>query len=217
MTIVCTQCHHEIDPKLANVKTDLIQCPNCHAIHELSELVKTKAIVPLELEPPVGSKINVFNAETSLKLHVPPGKLQGNDYPALGFGLFWVFFLLFGIADVASKFGSEAIWMVPFLSIGLWILFNIWKKLTDRQYIELDSYLLKISKKGVFTTEVTNIRVNDIDKIEMKNPENNTLLLPTITHGIEETTVFDNLTEQEKEWGLNLLKASLMQMAEKKV
>lgn len=46
MELLCIKCGHELDPRTANVQTNLIQCPNCYAIHRLDELLDNQNRVP---------------------------------------------------------------------------------------------------------------------------------------------------------------------------
>lgn len=39
MELLCIKCGRELDPRTANVQTNLIQCPSCYAIHRLDELI----------------------------------------------------------------------------------------------------------------------------------------------------------------------------------
>lgn len=217
MTIVCTQCQEAIDPKLANVKTDLIQCPSCHAVHELSELVKTKTPIPLEFTPPTGSKISITHTTSTLIMRIPPRKLKLSDVLPLLIGVFLIYFSVNDFIQQGLPNIFNLVSLLTLFGVGMWILVNTLTGITEHQFIELDKIKLKISKKGLFSLEKINIELKDIHKIEMSQNVNKKMESPTIVYGIENATLLENLTEQEKEWGLNLLKASLMQFAEKKV
>ncbi len=238
MTLVCTHCHSEIDSKLANVQTDLVKCPNCNTIHKVSELVETKALVQQSYElaaPPTGSGIDVFNTRSTLEMEIPPRKLNGFDLFPLGFSIAWLSFITFWTFMAAQASVFFALFSIPFWVVGFSMLSGVLTGLTERQFIELDNYSLRITKKGLLSKKVVEIDIEDIDKIgmknvklaqsfkalgrigQMKNRAGKTPLLPTITHGIKDTVILDNVTEQEMEWGLELLKASLMRIAEKRV
>jgi hypothetical protein len=43
MELLCIKCGRELDTRTANVQTNLIQCPNCYAIHRLDELMDNQS------------------------------------------------------------------------------------------------------------------------------------------------------------------------------
>lgn len=42
MELLCTNCGFDIDARTANVQTNLIQCPNCHTIHKINQLLEAQ-------------------------------------------------------------------------------------------------------------------------------------------------------------------------------
>ena len=82
MELKCVNCNDNIDSRLANVQTDLIQCPSCKTIHKLSQLFDNQNNRPKQQksiyqtnydhreiaslsdnlpEKPTGSKLEVFS------------------------------------------------------------------------------------------------------------------------------------------------------------
>lgn len=43
MELRCIKYGHELDTRTANIQTNLIQCPNCYAIHRLDELMDNQS------------------------------------------------------------------------------------------------------------------------------------------------------------------------------
>lgn len=239
MSLVCSKCESDIDSKLANVQTDLVQCPNCHSIHKVSELIETKELVQqsYELSQPSGSNIDVFNTRSTMEMIIPPRKLNALDLFPLGFSVAWLSFITFWTFMAAQGSIFFALFSIPFWIVGLSMLSGVITSVTEQQTIELDIYNLKITKKSLLSKNVVEIDLQDIDAIGMKNikitqafkaigrigshsnnrSKGNKPLLPTISHGIKDTTILENVTDVEMKWGLDLLKVAMMRIAEKKV
>ncbi len=47
MELLCTNCGYDIDPKTANVQTNLVQCPKCYKIHHLDTLITAQKTIGL--------------------------------------------------------------------------------------------------------------------------------------------------------------------------
>ncbi|NJN77555.1 MAG: hypothetical protein HC803_03860 [Saprospiraceae bacterium] len=134
MELLCTKCGHELDPRRANVQTNLVQCQNCYSIHRLDELMDNQSrlednmqnniiepdempiykekfeednsifnnrdfdLMPVQshfVQPPKGSKIEIFDTRTTLEIDVPPPGFQASDIFISLFGLFWLGFVAF--------------------------------------------------------------------------------------------------------------------------
>ena len=105
MELKCPKCGDNMDSRLANVQTDLIQCPSCKNIHKLSQLIDHqdnrsskpernykanydhREIISFSdnlPEKPRGSKLEVFATYSSIEIIVPPMGFKSTDI----FGVF---------------------------------------------------------------------------------------------------------------------------------
>ena len=242
MNLTCTNCFHDIDSKHANVKTDLIKCPNCGELHRLSELVERKnssALAQLpeyELMPPMGSTIDSFSTSSSMEITIPRRKINAIDAFPIFFATIWLGFIAFWTTMAASFSIFFALFSLPFWFVGIGMASSLIKSLTESQLIELDRYQLKVTKRHLLGSSTTTIDVQDIQKISKKPVSFKNMfkgfgnmggsanqgsgkrpVLPVIQHGVKEITILDTVSENEQDWGLKLLKGELVRLAELEV
>jgi hypothetical protein len=188
-------------------------------------------------QPPKGSKIEIFETSAALEIEVPPQKFSGLDIFPLGFTIFWLGFITIWTSfAIWGGAGFMVLFSIPFWLAGFSMAAGLIGSLMQRQTIEIDRYLLKVTKKSLFRTHVYEFDIDDIDDIEMKaanlknsfkkirptkkpqgNHKNNHPNLPTISIGIKNHIVFEYVTEAEQYWGLKTLKAAIAKFSERKV
>lgn len=184
MELNCTNCQDNIDAALANVQTDLIQCPNCKTIHQLSQLMEGQSSYTKPVrsgyssryevfsgdEPlppvPAGSDIQVFPTYSSVEFSIPPGGFGAMDAFLTFFTLFWIGFVAVWTFFASQAFFVMALFSLPFWWVGMQLAQNLIRRLFEHQTIILDAQMLKIVRKGVFVNNTEELTVNQIDTID---------------------------------------------------
>lgn len=189
-------------------------------------------------QPPKGSRIEIFETSAALEIEIPPRKFSGIDLFPIGFTVFWLGFITLwtGFAIFGGA-GIMALFSIPFWLVGFAMASGLISSLMQRQRIEIDRYLLKITKKSFLRTKTYEFDVEDIDFIGMKKADfqnsfknitnaNNQgggtnkksqSVLPTISIGIKNHPIFEYVTEAEQRWGIKILKAAITKFAERKI
>lgn len=189
-------------------------------------------------QPPKGSRIEIFETSAALEIDIPPRQFTGIDLFPIGFTIFWLGFVTIWTSfAVWGGAGFMALFSIPFWLVGFSMASGLIGSLLQRQTIEIDRYLLKITKKSLFRTHVYEFDIEDIDAIGMKktdfknsfknisNSNNQTRnrnkkkqqILPTISIGIKNHVVFEYVTEAEQHWGSKTLKAAVAKFSERKI
>lgn len=188
-------------------------------------------------QPPKGSRIEIFETSAALEIEIPPRKFTGIDLFPIGFTVFWLGFVtiwtslaLFGGA------GFMALFSIPFWLVGFGMLSGLVGSLIQRQTIEIDRYLLKITKKSILRTKIYEFDIEDIDFVGMKKADfqnsfknmsnaknqagstnkNNKPILPTLSIGIKNHVFLEHVTEAEQYWGVKTLKAAIAKFSDRK-
>ena len=186
MELKCANCNDNIDSRLANVQTDLIQCPSCRNIHKLSQLIDNQSNRPKEQksiyqtnydhreiaslsdnlpEKPTGSKLEIFSTYSGIEIIAAPAGLKGSDIFIAGFSAFWLIFVMFWTFMAVQASLIFALFSIPFWLVGLGMAGGLIKKLTEKQYIEIDSRNIIIRKKGLFFSNQEEMPLHFIDSI----------------------------------------------------
>jgi len=186
-------------------------------------------------KPPKGSKIEMFETSAALEIDVPPRKLSGLDLFPIGFTIFWLGFITIWTSfAIWGGAGFMALFSIPFWLAGFGMASGLVSGLVQKQKIEIDRYLLKITKKSIFRTKVYEFDIEDIDFVGMKkatfkntfkgisnaknqvgNRNQQSSILPTISIGIKDYTLFEHITEVEQHWGIKTLKAAITKYSER--
>lgn len=181
MELKCTQCGDNIDSRLANIRTNMIQCPNCFTIHELDKLVKqqnnkvqsyassyTSTEVTELREKPRGSKLEVLSTYSNFEISAPPVGFQAMDTFITIFAVIWLSFISFWTFMAARGFLPMAFFSIPFWLVGFGLAGGLIKKWTERQFIEVNNRFLTIRKRGILFSKTQEIPLEHIDLIDMK-------------------------------------------------
>ena len=160
MELKCTKCGDNMDSRLANVQTNLIQCPSCKTIHKLSRLIDNQDNKPVKEKPvyktnydhremaslsdnlpekPTGSKLEVFATYSSVEIIAPPVRFKTTDLFVAGFGGFWLLFIAFWTFMAAQASIIFALFSIPFWLVGFGMVGGLIRRLAEKQYIEVDS------------------------------------------------------------------------------
>jgi phage FluMu protein Com len=191
MELKCTKCGDNMDSMLANVQTDLIQCPSCKTIHKLSTLMagqrgdanlyqkpvyksnyghRELANISDNLpEKPRGSSIDVLATFSTIEITLPPVGMRGEDIFLGGFSTLWLSFVAFWTFFASQASTLFAMFSIPFWLAGFGMVSSLIKKITERQEIELDSQNLTVRKKGLFSVKEEKIPFYMIDNIRRGN------------------------------------------------
>ena len=181
MELKCTKCGDNIDSRLANVRTNIIQCPNCFTIHELDKLVKQQnnkfqsyasSYMSTEVseltEKPRGSNLEVLSTYSNFEITAPPVGFQAIDTFITIFAVIWLSFISFWTFMTARSFLPMAFFSIPFWLVGFAMFGGLLKKWTERQYIEVNNRFLTIKKQGLLLSKTHEIPLEHIDGIDMK-------------------------------------------------
>lgn len=142
MEILCTKCGFELDPRTANVQTNLVQCPDCFAIHKLDVLLdrqpQTKELIETDNKPIYKEKYQEDNSifenqkyeltrfENQFKSPPKGSRIDMFDtsstleitVPPRGFKLVDSFAVVFGIIWISFV----AFWTIMVLTMGAWFM-----------------------------------------------------------------------------------------------
>lgn len=148
MELLCTNCGFHMDARTANVQTNLIQCPNCHRIHKINELLEAQETIGdlptkdfLENKPKGPSifknrQYELTNFEehnfrqipsgSKIEIYATPTNLEIN-IPSHGFegtDIFLIGFTTFWLGFVAfwTFFASMASIFFAMFSIPFWLV-----------------------------------------------------------------------------------------------
>lgn len=186
MELKCTKCGDNIDSRLANVQTDLIQCPSCNTIHKLSQLFDNQKDTSSQYKPaykrnydhreiaslsdnlpekPTGSKLEVYSTYSTIEIIAPPAGLSGGSVFLGGFSAFWLTFVAFWTFFAAQGSIFFALFSIPFWLVGFGMASGVIRRLVERQYIEIDSRSITIRKKGLLFSKEEEVPIHSIDSI----------------------------------------------------
>ena len=178
-------------------------------------------------KPLQGSRINSYFSKSGLDLEIPPRAIQGTDWFLVLFSVFWLGFVAFWTVMASQGSVFFALFSVPFWYVGIMMAKGVLTSLTQKQHIYMDKYTLRVKKQGLLTTSVKEFNIEDIDSITMKEKDiknqgfkafsnisqatsgSSTMLLPTVTVGVDETKILENALELEQVWAVELLEKAL--------
>jgi len=209
--LFCPECKARIDPQNVNVRSDLAKCTACNGLFAASELAREASAK--SLRPPPGTKI-LFTSrgEAGGVFEIP--RMAGNAVGALLFCAVWLGFVgLFTYAAVQAGQWVALLFSVPFWLVGIGIFSSGVNGLFERQFIEFTSREISIRKRRPFFPQRVEIPLSEIDWVSLGGKGGQTAdntaapPCPVISHGVKKTTFAENVSEAEKQWLVNVLKA----------
>jgi hypothetical protein len=282
MALLCKKCGYDIDPRTANVQTNLVQCPKCYTIHQLDELIawsKHSEKLPEEAweetpirtkeefgsdffeedleendffendllkntnsnitnfnaspqrhleEPLKGSKIALFETRSTVSIKVFAIGLEFSDTFIIIFATFWLSFV--AVWTLFASMGSVlfALFSIPFWFAGIFMISQPFRKIFERQDIEIDRYTMRIIKKNPFRKKIYEIDIADINAIRLENKNKTGKLMtgtgndfslkcPTITVGAKRFTFMEMHSDLEQVWAVRVVKSALLKFANKEI
>lgn len=219
MELKCPKCGDNIDARLANTQTNLMQCPSCDNTKKSNQLIDNNIIKQRNpiyntnydhqevdrffddfSEKPTNSKLDVFRTSSNVEIIALPMGLKGGDI----FGVFWILFISLWTILVLYLSILGALFSIPFWIAGFFMNRKLSRKF-EKQYIEMDSQNITIRKRGLFFSNQEEISLYDIDSISMEK----TLAKPVIQVGVKKITFLENISEIEQDWVIKLLNKAM--------
>ena len=134
------------------------------------------------------------------------------------FGVFWLSFVAFWTFLALQASMIFAMFSIPFWLVGFVLVGGLLKRVTEKQYIEIDNHNIIIRKKGLFFLESEELSLYSIDKIKRENVKPtisfnkigninnlNNLSKPMIKIDLKEVPFLENALKVEQDWAIELL------------
>lgn len=233
METSCPHCGEPMDAKWVNVERNLAKCEHCNAIFPADELLQglvsssgreydtplpaVKEDAPLDLRPPVGSKVSIeaFD-QNSLRIRNSRGGFGIQSLFMGVFATFWLGFVAFWTFMAAQGSIFFALFSIPFWFVGFGLAGGLIKSILGRDKIEFLDEGVRLTKWGIFRNKEILIPYDDIDHISLSNWKNSekvskrpfasiaftatTEVAPGISYGVNREYFFTNLTRTDMEW-----------------
>ena len=151
MALNCPDCQFPIPYDDINIVKTIAKCKNCNNIFEFTEERKNRAEFPTvlrreSLEIPPG--IEVLKLMNELEILIKWRKSA--KYFTLFFALFWnVFVFIFAIFVFAAGEFGMLLFMIPFIAMGIYLLYAGVSYLINTTYITVDDKRLAVEHKPI--------------------------------------------------------------------